>query len=345
MPWPSTVPRPCATSAPPAWRSISRKTTPSRSPARFPARPPTASSPKVRSFERINGAPIPEGFWEHRKHLADLITKAEATDGKLTFTTDKGDVTLTLPVLGSFSDTWPVNCPKTDKIIAANAACLRGLAQSGKGLTGHNMTDGLAILSLLSTGEEQDLEIVRGIYQKKMAAFKPETVGPHSWHNGYQGIAACEYYLRTGDKSVMPLINAIADAARRYQVHGGYYHWATAANPGYGVVNATGTNMLTFMLLAKHCGAKVDEKSLHNSLRFFYRFVGHGNNPYGDGRCESGMSGNGKTEQIAAAMRVAALVGKRQGLCHGLGQERAERALHVPRHAQRSHRPDRHHLV
>ncbi len=257
-------------------------------------------------IQRINGATIPEGFWEHRQHLADLITAAEAEDGKLVFSTDKGEVTLTLPVLGTFSDTWPVNCPKTAKIIEANAAWLRGLAQSGKGITGHNMTDALAILSLLSTGEEQDLEVVRGIYQKKMAAFDPKTVGPHSWHNGYQGIAACEYYLRTGDKSVLPLIDAIAEAARRYQVHGGYYHWATAANPGYGVVNATGTNMLTFMLLAKQCGAKVDEKALQTSLRFFYRFVGHGNNPYGDGRTETGMSGNGKTEQIAAAMRVAA---------------------------------------
>lgn len=273
----------------------------------LPGSPAEGRFTKGRIIQRINGAPIPDGFWEHRQHLADLITKAEASDGKLTFTTDKGDVTLTLPVLGAFSDTWPVNCPKTGKIIAANAAWLRGLAQSGKGLTGHSMTDALAILSLLSTGEEQDLEMVRGIYQKRMAAFKPETVGPHSWHNGYQGIAACEYYLRTGDKAVMPLINAIAEAARRYQVHGGYYHWATAANPGYGVVNATGTNMLTFMLLAKHCGAEVDPKSLHDSLVFFYRFAGHGNNAYGDGRPESGTGGNGKTEQIAAAMQVASL--------------------------------------
>lgn len=258
-------------------------------------------------IQRINGKSIPDGFWEHRQFLADLITKAEATDGKLSFTTDKGEAGITLPVLGSFSSTWPLQCPKTDRIIAAHAAWLRDLAGSDKGLAGHSMTDALAILSLLSTGEERDLEVVRGIYQKKMAAFDPKTVGPHSWHNGYQGIAVCEYHLRTGDKSVMPLINAIAEAARRYQVHGGYYHWATAANPGYGVVNATGTNMLTFMLLAKHCGAEVDEKSLLDSLRFFYRFVGHANNPYGDGRPESGMSGNGKTEQIAAAMRVAAL--------------------------------------
>jgi hypothetical protein len=273
----------------------------------LPGSPADGKFNKGQIIERINGSAIPEGFWEYRHHLGDLISRAEATDGKLVFSTDQGEITLTLPVLGAFSDTWPLDCPKTAKIIDANAAWLRGLAQSGKGLTAHSMVDGLGILSLLSTGEEQDLDVVRGIYQKKMASFKPETAGPHSWHNGYQGIAVCEYYLRTGDKSVIPLINAIAEAARRYQVHGGYYHWATAANPKYGVVNATGTNMLTFMLLAKHCGAEVNEQSLRDSLHFFYRFVGHGNNPYGDGRPESGTGGNGKTEQIAAAMRIAAL--------------------------------------
>jgi len=273
----------------------------------LPGSPADGKFAKGQKITRINGAPIPQGFWEHRQHLSDLITKAEATDGKLTFSTDKGEVTLALPVLGAFSETWPVDCPKSEKLIAAHAAWLRKLAQSENDLTDHKMIDGLAILALLSTGTDEDLDVVRAIYQRKMAAFDPKSVGPHNWNNGYQGMAVCEYFLRSGDKSVMPLIDTIADAARRYQVHGGYYHWATAANPGYGVVNACGTNMLTFMLLAKHCGAKVDEKSLLNSLVFFYRFVGHANNPYGDGRPESGMSGNGKTEQIAAAMRVAAL--------------------------------------
>ena len=254
----------------------------------------------------INDTTIPEGFFEHRKHLGNLITQAEASDGVLKLKTQQGEVTLKIPALGSYSDTWPLNCPKTDKIIAANASYLRSLVKSdSKGLASHSMTDALAIVSLLSTGKDEDLEVVRSIYKKRMASFKPDSIGPHNWHNGHQGIAACEYYLRTGDKSVMPLINAICDAAKRYQVHGGYYHWATAANPKYGVVNACGTNMLTAMLLAKQCGANVDQDTLMESLLFFYRFVGHGQNPYGNGRPELGQGGNGKTEQIAAAMQIA----------------------------------------
>ncbi|MBT8036366.1 MAG: hypothetical protein KJO21_02360 [Verrucomicrobiae bacterium] len=254
----------------------------------------------------INGQAMPAGFWEHRLLLGDLITKAEATDGKLIFATDKGNVTLHLPILGSYSDSWPLDCPKTQKIIDANAAYLRGLADSGK-LGKHSMTHALAIVSLLSTGEEKDLEAVRKVYRERMKTFNPnKNIGPHTWHNGHQGIAAGEYYLRTGDKSVLPLINAICKAAKRYQVQGGYYHWATQANPKYGVVNACGTNMLTAMLLAKQCGAKVDQDTLLESLVFFYRFAGHGQNAYGNGRPELGQGGNGKTEQIAAAMHIAA---------------------------------------
>jgi len=253
----------------------------------------------------INGQTIPQDFWEHRILLGDIITQAEATNGKLTFATDRGEVTLQLPVLGSYSDSWPIDCPKTQKIIDANSAYLRELAQSGE-IGDHNMTDALAIVSLLSTGEEQDLDAVRKVYQERMKTFDPEKIGPHTWHNGHQGIAACEYYLRTGDKSVMPLINAICEAAKRYQVQGGYYHWATKANPKYGVVNACGTNMLTAMLLAKQCGANVDQDTLMESLVFFYRFAGHGQNPYGNGRPELVQGGNGKTEQIAAAMQIAA---------------------------------------
>ncbi len=253
----------------------------------------------------INGKSVPDGFWEHRRFLGDQITAAEASDGNITFTTKTGEVTVSLPVLGSFSPTWPVDCPKTDKIIAANATYLRHKANKGE-LSKPKMTDALGILALLSTGEEQDLEVVRDIYKSLMEDFQPEKTGANTWHLGHQGIAACEYYLRTGDESVLPYINAICDAARRYQVQGGWYHWATAANPKYGVVNATGTNMLTTLLLAKHCGAEVDDDTLLESLRFFYRFVGHGTNAYGNGRPETGLGSNGKTEQIAAAMQIAA---------------------------------------
>ncbi len=263
----------------------------------------------------INGrAPIAkEG--NPRAQVAQFITEAEASDGVLKFTVAAArgaakEVTLRLPVLGAYSATSPIDCPKTRKIIQANAAFLRAKAgEDGTAFVAHNLHNGWAILMLLSTGQEEDLQVVRKIYRTRMAQFTGTDTGPHSWHNGLQGIAVCEYYLRTGDESVMPLINAICESARKYEVQGGWTHWATGVNPQYtagGLLNAAGTQLLTTLLLAKQCGAKVDEQTLLDSLTFFYRFVGHGANPYGDHRPEGGYgSNNGKTEMIALAMNVA----------------------------------------
>ncbi len=270
-------------------------------------------------IHRIQGEPLPGELWDQLNMLGGFITEAEADDGIIRLSSRQGDgeireVEIEIPVLGPLADTAPLECAKTDKIIAANAKYLRGLVADEEGLrqlAGHNHLNALAILSLLSTGQEEDLDAVRAIYAERMRDFDQTDTGPNSWHNGHQGIAVCEYYLRTGDESVMPLINAICESARKYQVNGGWTHWATGVNPQYvggGLLNAAGTHILTTLLLAKQCGADVDEDTLHDALRYFYRFVGHGLNPYGDHRPESGYSGgNGKNEVLAIAMHVASL--------------------------------------
>jgi len=253
----------------------------------------------------INGKKLTKDT-DPRVQLSDLISQAEASNGTLICKVDGKDITIIIPTLGRFSKTWPVNCQKTDKIIRAHADFIASQADQ---LTSHNLYNGLAILMLISTGEDKDLDVVRGIYQHKMNGFNKTDTGAHTWHNAYQGIAVCEYYLRTGDKSVMPYINAICESARKYQVHGGWTHWSTAVNSQYtggGLMNPAGTPLLTTLLLAKQCGAKVDEGTLQRALKFFYRFAGHGSNPYGDHRPEDGYgSNNGKSEMLAVAMHIA----------------------------------------
>lgn len=275
-----------------------------------------AGSPAEGRFENgqvitaINGKKMPADPLDQAKLLSDLINSAEGSDGILKFTVGGNEVGIKIPVLGTYSKTWPVNCEKSHKIIRAHADYLARLAKQ-QGLHAHTLYDGLAILALLSTGEDKDLDVVRGIYGQRMKGFTATETGSHSWHNGYQGMAACEYYLRTGDKSVMPLIDAICESARKWQVHGGWSHWATSVNTQYtagGLMNPAGTNILTTLLLARHCGAKVDEGTLQRALVLFYRFAGHGSNPYGDHRPEEGYgSNNGKTEMLAMAMQAASL--------------------------------------
>ena len=64
--------------------------------------------------------------------------------------------------------------------------------------------------------------------------------------------------------------------------------------------------MVTFLLLAKECGANVLDDALHGALNHFFRFAARGNNPYGDKRPEQGFVDNGKNGNLAFAMAAAA---------------------------------------
>ena len=47
-----------------------------------------------------------------------------------------------------------------------------------------------------------------------------------TWDNGYNGVACAEYYLRTGDRSVLPILQHYCDDAKRRQIYNiGWNHW------------------------------------------------------------------------------------------------------------------------
>ena len=92
-------------------------------------------------------------------------------------------------------------------------------------------------------------------------------IGDHTWHNGYNGVACAEYYLRTGDKSVLPILQYYCDDARDRQKYGiGWGHWGNSVNPAYeaggGMMHAAGNQVLLTLLLGKMCGVDVDDKTL-----------------------------------------------------------------------------------
>ena len=257
---------------------------------------PAAATGKLKKgqiIESINGKVLKD--IDPRIILGNIITEAEATDGVIKLKIkDEGVVTVKIPVLGAYSESWPLDCPKSDKIVR-NLADL--LAKQEKPRWG-------SVLFLLSTGEEKDLEVVR----KWMA--QKDKIGSYPWHAGYLGLGVCEYYLRTGDKSVLPMIKGMAERLRDTMYNGGWSGRGTGASftysTGTGQMHAAGVHCVTFLLLAKMCGVDVDEYTLQKSLKTFYRFAGHENVPYGDGLPEGGFRDNGKTAGLAVAMSAAA---------------------------------------
>ncbi len=256
-------------------------------------------------IESINGKTLKD--IDPRVFLGNIITQAEAADGKVTIMIkesmdSRGEpVLVRIPVLGAYSKTWPLNCPKSDKIVRGVADFL---ANNGNpvGALGHDQ----GLLFLLSTGEEKDLEVARRWVKQAVDATKDQEKSQTiPWAIGYGAPAYCEYYLRTGDESVLPLIKKIADQAARLMYNGAWNH-RTIVNFKYGHMNAAGVHCVKFLMLAKECGVDVDEYTLQTSLRHFFRYAGRGNVPYGDSLPEGGFVDNGKVGGLAFAMAAAA---------------------------------------
>lgn len=257
-------------------------------------------------IDSINGQKLKD--IDPRIQLGLILARAEATDGKVTLavrdtpTAAPQPVLVEIPVLGSYSKTWPINCPKSSKIVRGAADYLAANANPLSALQNDQ-----SMLFLLSTGEPQDLEVARQWVAKAVAATQDretlDTMIP--WSIGYGATAYCEYYLRTGDTTVLPLIQKIADQAKRTMYNGGWNH-RTTVNFSYGHMNGAGVHVLKFVLLAKECGVEVDDHTLLTSLRQFFRYAGRGIVPYGDGLPEGGFVDNGKVGGLAFAMAAAA---------------------------------------
>jgi len=242
--------------------------------------------------------------------MGNALTKAEAADGRMVFDVTSADgktqrkETVTIPVLGAYSKTWPLDCPKSKRIIDEAAA----FYADPQKFNSRDIPGALGCLFLLSTGDEKYLPRVKAYFD----AFPKDVkaIGVSTWSNGYNGIACGEYYLRTGDKSVLPILQYYCDDAKEHQIYGcGWSHYGSkSVHPGYmgGVLHAASVQVLTTLLLGKECGVNVDEQTLHGALLHVYRFAGRGSVPYGNHRGEGGLGSNGKDGMVAAAMQIAA---------------------------------------
>jgi len=232
-------------------------------------------------------------------------------------------VSLQLPVMGTFSDTAPYDCPKTKKI-GENA--LKTLVER-EDWCGFD----LKAMALLATGEKEHIKLVRDmLHEAKWAGpdvkFSLESGhGLVAWGAGYHGLLLTEYYLATGDEYVLPAIREHAVKTAMGQSNGGTwghgFAW-TRDNDGklhgrlggYGALNQAGLPCFLSLILAKKCGIEHPEidDAIMRSSRFFGKFVPHGSIGYGFHRPDleiyangrNGMSGNGKNGIAAVAYSV-----------------------------------------
>ena len=275
-------------------------------------------------IELINGQSLRD--IDPRIQLGNIITAAEASDGVLRFAVRAKnrvvapcpdcpggvaeaqpestqhayrirEIVVRIPALGPYSPSWPLNCEKSDRIVRDYAEYLKapganlGLASMG-------------MLLLMSTGDPDDTAFV-GEWARGL-----DRVPTIPWHLGYGGLAICEYYLRTGDKDVLPVIQARVDKLVEMENNGGWGQREAIAHLTYGGggghLNAAGVLCTAYLLMAKECGADVPEDVLLRTLAHFYRFAGRGNVAYGNNKPEGGFTDNGKNGKNAFVMAAAA---------------------------------------
>jgi hypothetical protein len=246
-----------------------------------------------------------------RRRLATAIDEAETKEagGKLTLLLDGNrTVDLQLKVIGRYSDTAPYDCPKSEAIIREAADYLIQPAKAKGKTPQFNAGKGqlqTGWLGLMATGDPKYIDFVKQNLplqdwakpnrDELMARVKgDEPMSYVGWFWGYQLITLSEYHLLTGDKSVLPGIEAYAEALANGQDAAGLWSHRMAiwsknkGQPhgrciGYGQMNQPSLTCFMGLLLAKKCGVKNAEVdgAIERAHTYFNSFTGRGSFPYG----------------------------------------------------------------
>ena len=237
-----------------------------------------------------------------RKSLGWAIGDAEAGTGVLSLKRWRAgtttDVSITIPVMGAYSDTAPYNCPKSAKIMA-NAARSRQQEILKNGWGGDGGSGAISALALLATGNPEYLPMLQ-TYARSLAPkdLDLERNGIDAW-NCYNSIFLAEYYMLTKDAEVFHgLSEYVIYAAKHTSMFGTAGHgFSTVAPPGgwetggthgsiswYGPVNQAGLAAQLTVVLGKKAGVLSPEidPAIARAARFFSYYVNRGSIPYGE---------------------------------------------------------------
>ncbi len=193
-------------------------------------------------------------------------------------------VALTLPVLGSYSETAPWDCPKSQRILEQGLSALAERVADPK-YRSVPITRSLNALALLASGRVEYLPLV-----KKEATWAADfsSDGFKTWHYGYVITFLAEYVMATGDDSVVPGLRRLAmESARGQSMVGSWGHRFVGNDGrlgGYGMMNSPGLPLTISLVLARKAGIDDPEidQAIEKSTRLLRFYSGKGSIPYGD---------------------------------------------------------------
>lgn len=236
----------------------------------------------------VGGKPF---SYDPRTELGKALTAAEseAGGGNLALTrwraSETEEVTVKLPVLGTYSATAPYDCPKSKRILEDGCKALAARVADPSYGRQDPITRSLNALALLASGQPSYLPLVKK--EAQWAADYSED-GMQTWHYGYVMILLSEYVMVTGDQSVMPGLKRLAlESANGQSAVGSWGH--KFARPdgrlwGYGMMNSPGLPLTISLVTARAAGVNnpVVDRAIELSARLMRFYIGKGAVPYGD---------------------------------------------------------------
>jgi Family of unknown function (DUF6288)/HEAT repeats len=232
--------------------------------------------------------------YDPRTELGKALTTAEskAGGGKLTlFRWRAGkveEVTMQLPVLGSYSATAPFDCPKSKRILKQGCKVLAARMADPAYVNGPNkepITRSLNALALLASGDASYLPLIEKEAQWA-ADFSAKDM--QTWRYGYVMMLLAEYVTVTGDQSVMPGLKRLAlESAQGQSAVGSWGHGFAKPDGrlrGYGMMNSPGLPLTIGLVMARAAGVKEPavDLAIERSSRLLRFYMGKGAIPYGD---------------------------------------------------------------
>ncbi|HSP43693.1 MAG TPA: DUF6288 domain-containing protein [Luteolibacter sp.] len=225
------------------------------------------------TFGKFYGMEPGAGYEGPIMDMGKAIEDSEGKDGTLALDVIRdgkpATVDIQLEAIGRFSDTYPKQCKKSEKLAAR---AIDYLLKNPQERTDHVHEKGLYGLALLAQGKTMEAETLA------MAWNEPPGEKQWTWYPSYQAIFLAEYFLQTGDKRVLPTIEE--DCKRLYlsqvidpelykdAMHGGQPqaknflkggngHGARCA--GYGTMTITTLMAMLSWELAEDCGIEIED--------------------------------------------------------------------------------------
>lgn len=258
-----------------------------------------------------------------RMELGVALTTAEtdAGAGKLMLTRWRAgkaeEVTLKLPVLGSYSPTAPFDCPKSKRILEQGCEALAARMASPsylKGPSSEPITRSLNALALLAGGNAAYLPLVKK-EAEWAAGFSANDM--QTWRYGYVMILLAEYVMASGDQSVLPGLRRLAlESANGQSAVGSWGHGFAKPDGrlrGYGMMNSPGIPLTISLAMARAAGIKdpAIDLAIERSARLLRFYIGKGAIPYGDHHpWIENHDDNGKCGMVSV---LFSLLGEHQG--------------------------------